>query len=81
MQAKGSSDADALRNRQYSADCTRLELNSKTFAIHFVWQESFLLYTYTIKPPAMRVVPRTALALDNKTSNVIISVGPKPHYI
>ena len=44
MQAKGSSDADALRNRQYSADCTRLELNSKTFAIHFVWQESFLFF-------------------------------------
>lgn len=41
----------------------------------------FLLYTYTIKPPALRVVPHPALALDNKTSNAIISVGPKPHYI
>ncbi len=41
----------------------------------------FLLYTYTIKPPAMLVVPLTALALDKKTSNDIISVGPKPHYI
>lgn len=40
-----------------------------------------LLYTYTIKPPAMLVVPLTALALDKKTSNDIISVGPKPHYI
>lgn len=39
------------------------------------------LYTYTIKPPAMLVVPLTALALDKKTSNDIISVGPKPHYI
>ena len=39
------------------------------------------LYTYTIKPPALRVVPHPALALDNKTSNAIISVGPKPHYI
>ena len=25
-----------------------------------------LLYTYTIKPPALRVVPHPALALDNK---------------
>ena len=41
----------------------------------------YLLYTYTIKPPALRVVPHPALALDNKTSNAIISVGPKPHYI
>ena len=41
----------------------------------------FFLYTYTIKPPAMLVVPLTALALDKKTSNDIISVGPKPHYI
>lgn len=41
----------------------------------------FFLYTYTIKPPALRVVPHPALALDNKTSNAIISVGPKPHYI
>ena len=40
-----------------------------------------LLYAYTIKPPAMLVVPLTALALDKKTSNDIISVGPKPHYI
>lgn len=39
------------------------------------------LYAYTIKPPAMLVVPLTALALDKKTSNDIISVGPKPHYI
>ena len=43
--------------------------------------EDFLLYAYTIKPPAMLVVPLTALALDKKTSNDIISVGPKPHYI
>ena len=42
---------------------------------------SVLLYAYTIKPPAMLVVPLTALALDKKTSNDIISVGPKPHYI
>ena len=42
--------------------------------------ETFL-YAYTIKPPAMLVVPLTALALDKKTSNDIISVGPKPHYI
>ena len=42
---------------------------------------SLFLYTYTIKPPAMLVVPLTALALDKKTSNDIISVGPKPHYI
>ena len=42
---------------------------------------AFFLYTYTIKPPAMLVVPLTALALDKKTSNDIISVGPKPHYI
>ena len=41
----------------------------------------FFLYAYTIKPPAMLVVPLTALALDKKTSNDIISVGPKPHYI
>ena len=33
------------------------------------------------KPPAKLVVPLTALALDKKTSNDIISVGPKPHYI
>ena len=39
------------------------------------------LYTYTIKPPALRVVPHPALDLDNKTSNAIISVGSKPHYI
>ena len=39
------------------------------------------LYAYTIKPPAKLVVPLTALALDKKTSNDIISVGPKPHYI
>ena len=32
------------------------------------------------KPPAMQVDPHPALALDNKTSNAIISVGPKPHY-
>lgn len=42
---------------------------------------AFFLYAYTIKPPAMLVVPFTALALDKKTSNDIISVGPKPHYI
>lgn len=42
---------------------------------------ALFLYTYTIKPPALRVVPHPALALDNKTSNAIISVGPKPHYI
>ena len=41
----------------------------------------FFLYAYTIKPPAKLVVPLTALALDKKTSNDIISVGPKPHYI
>ncbi len=29
----------------------------------------------------MQVDPLSALALDNKTSNAIISVGPKPHYI
>ena len=46
-----------------------------------VRQAHTLLYTYTIKPPALRVVPHPALALDNKTSNAIISVGPKPHYI
>ena len=44
-------------------------------------QGGIFLYTYTIKPPALRVVPHPALALDNKTSNAIISVGPKPHYI
>ena len=33
------------------------------------------------KPPAMQVDPLSALALDNKTPNAIISVGPKPHYI
>ena len=42
---------------------------------------ALLLYTYTIKPPALRVVPHPALALDNKTSNAIISVGSKLHYI
>lgn len=42
---------------------------------------ALFLYAYTIKPPAMLVVPLTALALDKKTSNDIISVGPKPHYI
>ena len=41
----------------------------------------FFLYTYTIKPPALRVVPHPALALGNKTSHAIISVGPKLHYI
>lgn len=35
----------------------------------------FLLYAYTIKPPALLVVPQPALALDNKTSNVIIKCG------
>ena len=38
---------------------------------------SCILYN---KPPAMQVDPHPALALDNKTSNAIISVGPKPHY-
>ena len=47
---------------------------------NMLWIHLFL-YTYTIKPPAMLVVPLTALALDKKTSNDIISVGPKPHYI
>ena len=43
--------------------------------------DTSFLYAYTIKPPAKLVVPLTALALDKKTSNDIISVGPKPHYI
>ena len=43
--------------------------------------EELFLVSYTNKPPAMRVDPLSALALDNKTSNVIISEGPKPHYI
>ena len=41
--------------------------------------DNIFLYIHTIKPPAMRVVPQSALALDKKTSNAIISVGPKPH--
>mgnify|MGYP001716895237 CR=1 FL=1 len=44
-------------------------------------RRGLFLYAYTIKPPAKLVVPLTALALDKKTSNDIISVGPKPHYI
>ena len=41
-----------------------------------------LVFVYnTIKPPAMRVVPSPALALDKKTSCAIISVGLKLHYI
>ena len=50
------------------------------FSIMRIEKQGNFLYTYTIKPPALRVVPHPALALDNKTSNAIISVGPKPHY-
>jgi len=32
----------------------------------------FVIVYHTIKPPAMRVVPSPALALDYKTSRVII---------
>ena len=40
-----------------------------------------LIFVLAIKINHLRVVPHPALALDNKTSNAIISVGPKPHYI
>lgn len=50
-----------------------MSLRKGNFLLSFVSKADSFLYTHTIKPLAMRVVPLSALALDKKPSRVIIS--------
>ena len=76
----GQKDLDCIRDVSYIGTLYISDSDIRDISALEGREDITLLYTYTSKPPALRVVPHPALALDNKTSNAIISVGPKPHY-